>query len=1238
MSSGVWQRQTVLRSVIAVSVILFAVAWQVRTEVAFAAWASPGSPTALEVLTSGQPRSTGSSNNPMVGIAESGDAVVYWQQGSNSNAYNTAFNATSGAWSSGNPISSGNRTGVALSDNGWSHQISVGGGSGGRVILGSDNPGLGVSMGVTMVTSDYLRSSYGVSGHIATDAAGNAVAIWCESRNQTGYGYGESGLTISYTWLYSLKAALFDASTQTWTHAGSINDDVACTSLDVAANRSGDAVIKWASGPSVKVRRVDLTTRQIGTTEEVGSSISDAGTRYDIPIDVAADGTMLVAWITAGSPRGLAAARFDGATWSSPDVVATSGWVEQVRGTAGAQGQAAIVWVDNDRLVESHLTGGSNPVWSAPARLGTRDPWLAVGADMDAAGNAIAVYTEEVTGDVYSWRFRAADRQWGAPTLMFDAGAYSDLMNGHVRLAEAGRGVAVWSASDGTYMTVRAATFGPPDAPTAATATPGDSSAVVSWQAPFDEGASSITGYTVTSSPGGRTCSWTTGPATCTVTGLDNGTAYTFAVRATNGIGTGAASSASAAVVARTTPDAPTSVVGAPGNEQVAVSWSAPGSNGGAVVTGYTVTATPGGRTCSSTSVAPATPSMTCVVTGLVNGTSYTFRVEASNIAGAGGASVASGIIVPRTTPGVATGVIGTAGNAQVSVAWTPAPNGGASISQYTVTASPGGQQCSWSSGPLECTVSGLTNGTAYTFTVVAANAAGSGSVSAASGNVTPRTTPGQPTGVSATAGNTQALVQWTAPVSTGGDAISGYTVTATPGGQQCSWSSGPLRCTVSGLTNGNGYTFTVAAVNGAGTGASSTATATITPRALPGVPTNVVTTHGNGTIAVTWAAPASDGGSAIVSYSATADPGGRACQWTTGALGCTITGLTNGSAYTVTVVATSGAGNSLPSDVSAASTPRTVAGAPTGVIATAGNGNATVSWQAPNSNGGAAITSYTVASTTDSQTCVWVGGPLTCTVTGLTNGRVYTFTVTAGNSEGSSAAALAVAAVVPSAPSVAQAAPTIPAVTSLKVEMSGISRVRISYKPGTTGAEHRASCVAAGGKSVSEISTTSQIVADGLTYGKSYVCDVVSVRDGISSTVASVRVALLAELPRPAGMSPVFGARSGTSLATSWTKPKVPGWVRISQRVELRTGGGAIVAKTNAKIEGGKARASVAVPRSADTGTYSLCVVFQDARAQGNAEEACKKIRVTRPSSNSGGGGGGGASPSKPSIGPIVL
>ena len=225
-----------------------------------------------------------------------------------------------------------------------------------------------------------------------------------------------------------------------------------------------------------------------------------------------------------------------------------------------------------------------------------------------------------------------------------------------------------------------------------------------------------------------------------------------------------------------------------------------------------------------------------------------------------------------------------TAGDGQVPLTWiAPASDGGSPITGYTVTASPGSGTCS-TTGATSCTVSGLTNGTPYTFTVTATNAVGTGPESNAA-NATPQaaaTVPGAPTNLVATAGDTTVQLTWTAPASDGGSPITGYTVTGSPGGT-CS-TTGATTCTVSGLTNGTLYTFHVTATNAVGTGPESNA-ASATPQAaatVPGAPTNLAATAGDTTVQLTWTAPTDDGGSPITGYTVTGSPGGT-CS-TTGA------------------------------------------------------------------------------------------------------------------------------------------------------------------------------------------------------------------------------------------------------------------------------------------------------------------------------------------------------------------
>jgi hypothetical protein len=166
---------------------------------------------------------------------------------------------------------------------------------------------------------------------------------------------------------------------------------------------------------------------------------------------------------------------------------------------------------------------------------------------------------------------------------------------------------------------------------------------------------------------------------------------------------------------------------------------------------------------------------------------------------------------------------------------------------------------------------------------------------------------PGAPTGVVAAGYNLSAGVSWVAPVSNGGSAITHYTVTSSPESRTCT-TTGALFCIVTGLTNGQPYTFTVTATNAITTSDPSTPSAPATPAAVPDAPTNVAATGDATSAVVTWGVPDSDNGSAITGYTATAIPGGQNCATTT-ALTCTISGLTTHTAYTIGVTATNGNG-----------------------------------------------------------------------------------------------------------------------------------------------------------------------------------------------------------------------------------------------------------------------------------------------------------------------------------------
>src|SRR4029079_1342193 len=171
------------------------------------------------------------------------------------------------------------------------------------------------------------------------------------------------------------------------------------------------------------------------------------------------------------------------------------------------------------------------------------------------------------------------------------------------------------------------------------------------------------------------------------------------------------------------------------------VTWTAPTGNG-AQIASYDFIVKSGATTISTTSIAPTS---TRTVTGLNPGQQYTFEVRAVNQFGAGPFGV-SNEITAAGVPHPPTALQAVRGNASVTLSWTPGADNSSAITGYTLQIRNGAavvETRTLTGNVNSAVISGLNNGTAYNFRLLAINGVATSVVSAASNTVTPATVPG---------------------------------------------------------------------------------------------------------------------------------------------------------------------------------------------------------------------------------------------------------------------------------------------------------------------------------------------------------------------------------------------------------------------------------------------------------------------------------------------------------------
>jgi len=604
-------------------------------------------------------------------------------------------------------------------------------------------------------------------------------------------------------------------------------------------------------------------------------------------------------------------------------------------------------------------------------------------------------------------------------------------------------------------------------------------------------------------------------------------------------------------------PGSPTGVSGSPADAAVNLAWTAPATIGSSAISGYTVQYAISPYTSWTTAAMCTGTATTCAVTGLSNGTAYKFQVLATNATGSGAYSSPSPEVTPSGPPSAPTITSITGGDGSLEVAFT-AGSSTLAINNYEYSLNSGTNWISAADATSPLTISGLINGTTYSVILRGVSASGSGLASTPSSG-TPSALPGEPTITAVTSGGdgTSLVVTFVAGYA-GGSIITDYEYGLSPGtntnnfGSFVSISGTSSPFTISGLTSGSAYTVRLRAKNSAGYSPASAFVSGVT-LAVPNAPVVTSITPGDQTLQITYTAydSTTNGGSAISKVEYSVNNGTTWIDAGTLSNPFTLSGLTNGTTYQAIFRATNAIGTS-PSSILYSGTPRTTPSAPIAIAVSQGSASAIVSWSAPFSTGGSAITGYT-ATAYSASTGGTVSGTacttatLTCSITGLTNGTTYYVSVAATNAAGSGPASSPRISVIPAA---LPGAPTITTITAAD------SRLSVAFTAGTndayapiTGYQYS---VNNGSSWTNASGTTSPIVISALTNGTTYpvkIRAVSAIGNGPDSNAIS---ATPFTVPSPITNTSISYVSSSRSVTITWAAPNNNGSAITNYYVQI--------------------------------------------------------------------------------------